>query len=148
LGVVASVKADKYVATVRLQPGDHLTGWLPILTQWIGQGWGLVCPPSPGDQVLVIPQEGYYDHGLIVGYCRSDRSPAPDVPSGEFWLVHKSGSSIKLANDGRVHIKGDLHVDGDIFDRTGSLNDLRQTYLHHRHRINNGSLSTEPVSDA
>lgn len=148
LGVVASVRADKCLATVRLQPGNHLTGWLPILTQWIGHGWGMACPPSPGDQVLVIPQEGYYDHGLIVGYCRSDLSPPPNAPSGEYWLVHKSGTSIKLANDGKVHIKGDLHVDGDIFDRDGSLDDLRQDYLQHRHRIHNGTLSTEPVSDS
>ena len=33
---------------------------------WAGNGWGLVCPPSPGDQVLVIPQEGDAEHGLIL----------------------------------------------------------------------------------
>lgn len=147
LGIVASVRTDKYLATVRLQPGNHLTGWLPILTQWIGPGWGLACAPSPGDQVLVIPQEGYYDHGIIVGYCRSDHQPPPVAPEGEFWLVHKSGSSLKLANDGKIHIKGDLVVDGDIYDRNGSVDAIRQQYLHHRHRINNGTLSTEPNPD-
>lgn len=148
LGIVASVRTDKYLATVRLQPGNHLTGWLPILTQWVGQGWGLSCPPSPGDQVLVIPQEGYYDHGLIVGHCRSDLSPPPDAREGEFWLVHKSGSSIKLTNDGKIHVVGDLFVDGDIYDRKGSLEGLRQRYIHHRHRINNGTLSSEPDPDS
>lgn len=147
LGIVASVRTDKYLATVRLQPGNHLTGWLPILTQWIGHGWGLACSPSPGDQVLVIPQEGYYDHGIIIGYCRSDHSPPPVAPEGEFWLVHKSGSSLKLANDGKIHIKGDLLVDGDIYDRAGSVDALRQQYLHHHHRIHNGTLSTEPDPD-
>lgn len=147
LGVVSSVKSDMQLAKVRLQPGNLVTGWLPILSQWIGNGWGLVCTPQPGDQVLVIPQEGYYEHGLIIGCCRSDLTPAPAATIGEFWLVHKSGSSIKLANDGKVYIMGDLHVDGDIFDRVGSLNELRSTYQHHRHQIYNGSFSHHPDSD-
>lgn len=147
LGVVSSVRPDIPLAKVVLQPGNLVTGWLPVLTHWIGSGWGVAAPPTPGDQVLVIPQEGYYEHGIIVGYCRSEATRSPQAPVGEYWIVHQSGSSIKLANDGHVHVKGDLRVDGDIYDRYGSLNGLRTKYNLHRHRIFNGSLSDQPSSD-
>lgn len=148
LGVVSSVRPDGSLAKVTLQPGNLVTGWLPILTHWIGNGWGVACPPAPGDQVLVIPQEGYYEHGIIIGYCRSDLTRPPQAPLGEYWLVHRSGSSLKLANDGKVYVKGDLHVDGDIYDRFGSLNELRAKHYQHRHRVFNGTLSDLPSSDA
>lgn len=148
MGIVSSVQSELQLAKVRLQPGNLVTGWLPILSQWIGSGWGLVSSPSPGDQVLVIPQEGYYEHGIIVGYCRSEKTKAPNAPIGEFWVVHKSGSSIRLSNDGKIYIKGDLHVDGDIYDRTGSLDALRLSHRHHRHQMNNGAMSSLPVTEA
>jgi len=47
--------------------------------------------------------------------------------------VHKSGSFVKLTNDGTVQVKGDLHVDGDVYDRHGSLDRLRQHYDAHTH---------------
>jgi phage baseplate assembly protein gpV len=110
-----------------------LTGWLPILSAWVGAGWGMACPPSPGDQVLVLAQEGDAEHGVIVGRAFSDTQRAPAAPVGELWLVHKSGSFLKLANDGTVQVKGDLHVDGDVYDRHGPLDRLRQHYDAHTH---------------
>lgn len=147
-GTVVSVDPEKSLARVTLQPDGVLTGWIPILSLWIGNGWGLACPPSPGDQVLVIPQEGHEQNGLIVGRGFSDQNRPPNTPIGEFWLVHRTGSSLKLTNDGRIRIKGDVYVDGDIFDREGSLNELRSTYNVHRHRIHNGSDSDQPVPQA
>lgn len=133
-GLVTSVDTSRMAARVTLQPEGVLSGWLPIASPWIGAGWGLVCPPSPGDQVLVIPQEGEAEHGIVVAASWSDTaSPPPLVPLGEFWLVHKSGTSLKLANDGTVRIQGDLHVSGDVFDRNGPLDRLRQTYDRHTH---------------
>lgn len=145
LGIVVSVRTQEPAARVKLQPGDVLTGWLPILTQWVGSGWGIVCPPSPGDQALVLAQEGYQSHGIIIGFCRSESSRPPTAAEGEFCLVHRSGSSLRLTNDGKVRIKGDLHVDGDVYDRTGSLKDFRTVYDGHHHRIFNGSLSDIPT---
>lgn len=147
LGIVSSVRTDLMLAKVRLQPGDLVSGWLPILMHWIGNGWGLSAPPSPGDQVLVIPQEGYYEHGIIVGYCRSETSRAPQAPAGEYWLVHQSGSSFKIANDGKIYIQGDLRVEGEIYDRFGSLDGLRKKFNQHHHRVFNGSLSDQPDTE-
>lgn len=146
-GTVTSVKTDMAIAKVRLQPDGILTGWLPVLSSWIGNGWGLVCQPSPGDQVLVIPQEGNAEHGVIVGRSFSEQNRPPDAPIGEFWIVHKSGSALKLTNDGTIRIKGDLHVDGEIYDRRGSLEQSRGIYNQHRHRIHNGTDSDKPIPE-
>ncbi len=127
LGVVSSVDPSGYTARVVLQPEGVLSGWLPVLSSWIGAGWGLACPPSPGDQVLVLPQEGDAEHGIIAGRLWSATQPPPSVSSGELWMVHKSGSFVKLTNDGsvsgnatswvltgNVQITGNVVVSGDV----------------------------------
>lgn len=132
-GTVSSVDPSAATARVLLQPEGVLTGWLPVLSPWIGAGWGLACPPLPGDQVFVLPQEGDAEHGVIVGRAYSDAQRAPVAPAGELWLVHRSGSFVKLQNDGTVQVSGDLHVAGDVYDRHGSLDRLRQHYDGHVH---------------
>ena len=132
-GVVSSVNPTAATARVMLQPEGVLTGWLPVLSPWVGAGWGIACPPSPGDQVLVLAQEGDAEHGVIVGRAFSDAQRTPVAPSGELWLVHRSGSFLKLRNDGTVQVNGDLHVAGDVYDRNGSLDRLRQHYDVHIH---------------
>ncbi len=121
LAVVSSVDPAAYTARVILQPEGILSGWLPVLSSWIGAGWGLACPPSPGDQVLVLPQEGDAEHGVIAGRLWSATQTPPPAPSGELWLVHKSGSFLKLVNDGSVSgsatawvLTGDVHVTGSV----------------------------------
>jgi phage baseplate assembly protein gpV len=131
--LVSSVDPDTYAARVLLQPEGVLTGWLPILSPWIGAGWGAVCAPTPGDQVLVLAQEGDAEHGVIVGRAFSDQARPPSAPAGELWLVHASGSFLKLQNDGTVQVSGDLHVNGDVFDNHGALSQLRDHYNQHTH---------------
>ncbi len=130
---VTSVNPTAASARVTLQPEGVLTGWLPLLTPWVGNGWGLVCPPSPGDQVLVLPQEGDAEQGLIIAASWSTQTTPPAAPPGEFWLVHQSGSFLKLQNDGTIQIKGDLHVAGDVYDQHGPMSSLRMHYNGHVH---------------
>ena len=132
-GVVASVDPSSATARVNLQPEGVLSGWLPVLTPWAGNGWGMMCLPSPGDQVLVLAHEGDADHGIIAGRAFSAAATPPVAPSGEFWLVHQSGTALKLVSDGTVQITGDLHVSGDVCDAHGSLDRLRQHYDQHTH---------------
>jgi phage baseplate assembly protein V len=101
-GLVQSVDPATYCAKVSLQPEGVLTGWLPVASAWTGSGWGLVAPPVPGQQVLVLAQEGQAEHGVIVGGLFSTAAAPPPAPSGEFWLVHQAGAFLKLHNDGTV----------------------------------------------
>lgn len=141
---IASVNPGTATAKVTLQPEGVLTGWLPVLAPWVGAGWGMYCPPSPGDQVLVLAQEGDAEHGIIVGRAYSSEQPPPAAPIGELWLVHKSGSFIRLQNDGTIRMHGDLHVDGDVYDREGLLSRLRNRYNAHTHTDSRGGTTSVP----
>ena len=144
-GVVSSVDPKTGTARVQLQPEDVLTGWLPILSPWVGAGWGMSCPPAPGDQVLVLPQEGDAEHGMIVARAWSQNAAMPQTPVGELWLTHRSGSFIRLLNDGTVAVRGDLHVEGDVYDRHGSLAQFREHYNQHRHLDSRGATTSPPT---
>ncbi len=141
---ITSYNAANATARVLLQPEGTLSGWLPVLSAWSGNGWGMVCPLAAGDQVVVIAQEGEAAHGIIVGRAFSSTSPPPQAPSGECWLVHPSGAAIKLQRDGTVAISGDLHVTGDIYDRHGSLDHLRAAYNSHTHTTSGGAATSGP----
>lgn len=141
---VASVDSASATARVVLQPEGVLTGWLPVLSSWTGAGWGMVCLPSPGDQVFVIGQEGDAENGVIVGSAFSNKRLPPPAPAGEFWLVHATGSCLKLTNDGRIQICGDLHVTGDVYDRHGPLSHLRSYYDGHTHIDSHGGRTNQP----
>jgi phage baseplate assembly protein gpV len=141
-GTITSVNPSAATARVKLQPEGVLSGWLPVLSPWTGAGWGLHCPPSPGDQVLVLAQEGDAEHGIIIGSSWSTAVPPPAAPVGELWLVHKSGSFIKLQNDGTIQMHGDLHVAGDVYDRQGPLSRLRGHYNAHTHIDSHGGMTS------
>ena len=104
IGIVHGYNPADYCAKVLIQPENTQTGWLPIASQWIGEGWGLFCPPTDGDQVIVEFQEGSFDCGVITGRLFSDAQRPLPVQSGEFWLVHQSGSALKFHNDGSVEV--------------------------------------------
>ena len=146
--IVTSVDPNTATVRVLLQPEAVLSGWLPVLSPWIGAGWGISCPPSPGDQVLVLSQEGDAEHGVVVGRAFSAATPSPTAPVGELWLVHATGSFIKLVNDGTVQIEGivsisgNLHVTGSISDAHGKLSDLRSHYNLHHHTDSSGSQTS------
>lgn len=143
---VSSVDYDTGNIRALLQPDGVLTGWLPVLSTWVGNGWGMSCPPSPGDQVLVIAHEGDPEQGVVVGRSYSRAQKPPAAPESEMWLVHKSGCSLKLCRDGTVRISGDLRVDGDVYDRHGALSALRAIYNDHHHTDSRGGSTSPPAT--
>ncbi len=145
IGIVTSSDHQTATARVLLQPEGVMTGWLPVLTAWTGSGWGMACPPSTGDQVLIIFQEGDVEHGIILGCLYSNAVRPPEARHGEFTLRHRSGSAIRLLNSGVIVVEGDLHVSGDIYDTHGSLSKLRNDYNVHFHRTSNGTNTSPPI---
>jgi phage gp45-like len=144
LAVVTSSNPQTATARVLLQPEGVLSGWLPVLTQWVGSGWGISSPPSPGDQVLVIPREGDPQHGLIIGRLYSNSVRPPEAETGEIVISHQTGCSIRLANSGVIIVQGDLHVSGNVFDSHGSLSKLRNDYNAHIHQVE-GDITLIPT---
>ncbi|QEL18709.1 phage baseplate assembly protein V [Limnoglobus roseus] len=111
MGIVSSYDPNRYAAKVTIQPEGFETGFLPVATPWVGSGWGMFCPPTPGDVVDVHFQEG----GKLAAYVSlrfyGNAAPPLNVPSGEFWLVHQSGTCVKMTNDGKMTINGHLEID-------------------------------------
>ncbi len=155
-GIVTSTDPIGGTARVQLQPENVLSGWLPVLSPWTGAGWGMSCPPTPGDQVLVLAQEGDAQHGIIVGRAFSLSQPPPPAPAGELWVVHASGSFLKLSNDGTIHINGPVSVTGsltvsgniaaggDVSDYHAALSALRTHYNGHVHTDSHGDTTNAP----
>jgi phage baseplate assembly protein V len=155
-GIVSSYNPDSYTARVLLQPEGLDTGWIPIASQWIGNGWGLMVPPTPGDQVEVVFSDGNLGNGVIVGRLFSDKQLPPKVDSGELWLVHQTGSAFKLTNDGKVLLHGNDEVAVDstvgvhLGDTGGALRKLiderlKQVFDAHTHTgVQTGSGTSGP----
>jgi hypothetical protein len=112
MGIVDSYDPDLYCAKVRIQPENVLTGFLPISTEWAGNGWGDVNGLTPGTVVDVHFQEGGKNAGYISKrfFSSITRPPGP-VPAGESWRVHETGSFLKFTNDGKVSVNSNSDLD-------------------------------------
>ncbi|WP_298213981.1 phage baseplate assembly protein V [Acidocella sp.] len=147
-GIVSSFDPNSYLAKVMIQPENVLSGWLPVLSPWVGAGWGLAAPLLPGTQVVVLAQEGDAEQGVIAGALWSSKDSPLTASAGELWLRHKSGSQIKLNNNGNIElnaptvtVQGNLMVSGDISDQSGTHGTLRAfqaAYDQHVHHAPGG----------
>lgn len=119
LGEVTSYDQDTYSAKVKLQPEGIETGFLPIMSQAVANGWGVQFGPRQGDQAVVIFQEGDSENGVVIGFLFSDEDRPQKVPAGELWLTGQGDTYIRLTQDG-LRSKGDWEHEGD-FKATGTI---------------------------
>jgi phage baseplate assembly protein gpV len=120
-GIVDSYNPKTYRATVVLQPSPDgrkpITGWLPLLAQFMGAGWGEVQPVQQGDQVAILFMQGHPDGGVILGRVFDEAHPPPTrldgnaAQAGERVIQDASGNVLQLGNDQRVRINGVLEID-------------------------------------
>lgn len=138
LANISSFDPATHSVRVRIMPEDVLTGWMPLGAVSVGSGVGVIAPPSAGDQVLVVPQEGDGDTWHVVGRMFHSEAMPPTstatmkpVQSGEVALVTK-GATLHMVGD-TVHIhaahilsegewlhKGSLTVEGGITAMPGA----------------------------
>ena len=133
----------------------------------MGNGWGLAAGPMIGAVIKVDFDAGQIGVGMASGqfYNDEDRCPAP--PSGEFWLIHKSGSMLKFHNDGSVEVtaagemihtatqhtfNGPVNCNsgmgvkgGDITLTGGDITADGISQKHHKHNDPQGGQVSEPV---
>jgi hypothetical protein len=134
LAIVDQWDDKKHVAKVKLQPGDYLTGWLPIGGGiGAGKGRGFAHGLTKGDQVVVAFQEGSILTPVIQHRLWSDKDdPIKDVKSGEdHWVgLHKQWLKM-LDKDKSLILRGYPGSDSDdekddkaayqIFDKDGNI---------------------------
>lgn len=102
LGLVSAYDPDTYSIKVQFQPDNSETGWIPLGALSVGNGWGILAPPVLGDQVAVLMQDSDPNAGVAAWRLFNNEDVPPSVPSGEMWLLHKSGAFFKLTNDGKA----------------------------------------------
>ena len=116
-GLVTSYDPKNYLAKVTYMPEGTESGWLPIETGHIGNGYGITMGLQPGnggnsqgstgnqdasgsssqsssqmgDQVVIRAQEGDFENFKIVSRVHSSQDMPPQTQSGEmiFWTVFK-----------------------------------------------------------
>lgn len=161
-GTIANYNPDNYTVTVTLRPEDpdnperSLTGWIPYAALWGGNGWGLFAPPTLGDQCSVHFVEGSYDGAFATAVFFNQNLPPQNVPSGEFWLVHQAGATLKFTNDGNVTLSSTdtITVDAPTVNigniSAGSLEKLlnsvaQSVYNGHTHPQSGGGDTGAPT---
>ncbi|KJV49670.1 baseplate assembly protein [Pantoea sp. BL1] len=170
-GIITAYDPDSYAVKVQLQPTGEETGWIQLSSPWVGNGWGLAAGPMIGAEVEVEFDSGLMGAGMAAGQFYNDEDRCPGPPSGEFWLVHKSGSLLKFLNTGEVLLSaklkmtydapahhftgGDVTMDNnlivvkDISDNNGAygtVQKVRVTYNGHTHPENGdgGGTTSKP----
>lgn len=116
-GIVTSYNKTTYAVKVTIQPEGIETGWIPLGSTAIGNGFGIVMGAKAGDLVQLSFIDGDHSTPTIVGRFFSDKQRAPEVEGGEFMLRHESGTRHHFAKDGshtQTHAKdGTVTWDAD-----------------------------------
>ncbi|HHH1281825.1 TPA: baseplate assembly protein [Yersinia enterocolitica] len=147
-GIITSYDPTEYAIKVTLQPDGAETGWIPLDSPWVGNGWGMAAGPMIGASIKIDFDSGNISNGSGGGqhYNDVDRCPAPQ--SGEFFVVHESGSSFKLTNDGKVRIidsaGSEIVMDGD---GTGAMTFASGLTVNANVKVNGNFVSSGDISD-
>jgi phage baseplate assembly protein V len=156
LGIVTGYDPNTYSVKVQFPPDASETGWIPLQALSVGSGWGIYAPPMLGDQIEVRFQDGDRDAG-IAGMRLFDNQHNPAaVPSGEMWLLHKSGAFFKLTTDGKgtfsdghgasVAVNGDGTItSAGTWTHQGSLT-VQQNLIVTQDAAVNGSTTVKAIT--
>jgi hypothetical protein len=110
MAVVSSYDQDRYAIKARLQPENTETGWMPLGSLSVGNGFGIFAPPAIGDQIFVLFQEGAGGSPVAIASLYSDEDrPVVEglggTPAGEMRIVSSKGARIRLLADGQIEIR-------------------------------------------
>jgi phage gp45-like len=143
IGIVTSYNPEDCTVQVKIQPEDEenpessLSGFIPLATNFIG----LVGAPNLNDQVVVVFQEGSLNNGIVIGRLYSDEdSPPQGVQAGEYKVVHASGSSIYIKNNGDI----DIQAANNINITGGSMSNINSPMIN----LSNGGTVLKLVTQA
>ena len=114
-GTITGYDPENGVVKVAIQPEGRETNWIKLDCPGVGNGWGVQVGPQIGDEVTVSFESGDPNLGKVTARHTNSLNQAMPVPSGEIWMVHKSGSLLKFNSDGSVtlHTVAALAVHSD-----------------------------------
>ncbi|WP_331693479.1 phage baseplate assembly protein V [Pandoraea sputorum] len=117
-GTISSYDSSAHAVKVLLQPEETETGWIQLAAAAVGAGWGAVFAPSIGDAVQVDFILGNAETPKIVARFFNDVDNAMGVPAGEYWMVHRSGSFIKLVSNGDIDVTATGNLNANVTGKT------------------------------
>lgn len=120
MGIVTSYNQHDGTAKVTIQPEGTLTGWLPVLSQSVGSGWGIHVPLKTGEQVMVLMHEGDSDNGVVIGRCYSDKMQPPSPAGSDIYIKSSGGAVFNMLSNGNV-IVSDASGSTLTFTNNGSV---------------------------
>lgn len=134
-GTIAQV--DHQATRVRVRSGDLLTDWLIWFEVRAGnvRTW---CPPSVGEQCLVLSPGGELAAGMVLVGLPSDQMPPPATEAHLHRTTYPGGSSITFDHEARV-----LTVEAERLVVTGDVVASGISLVNHTHTgVTPGSGST------
>jgi phage baseplate assembly protein gpV len=117
---VTAYDPDNHLVKAQIQPEGHETAWMPIITDHIGNGFGVLMGPKIGDQIEVSFQEGDPSSPRMIGRVFSDKEKPPRVESGEILVKHELGGFLFFDKDGHLTIQ-DKAGSKIVFDGSGKV---------------------------
>jgi phage baseplate assembly protein gpV len=98
-GTITSYDPNAYAVKVMIQPDGYETGWIPLPSVFVGNGYGAYFGPEIGQAVSVTFADGDKDNGRISKFFFNNvevpiKSPNA-VQSGEILLQDKAGNMIR-----------------------------------------------------
>lgn len=120
-GLVTSYDEKAHAVKVKLMPEGKETGWIPVGSMQVGNGFGIAIGPNIDDQFMVGFHEGDINSPFIMARMFSDKDKAPEVKAGEITIMHKSKSALHFDKDGQIKI---AHSKGGslLWDKDGHVN--------------------------
>lgn len=115
IGRITSYDPVNHLVIVQIHPETDdepalQTGWIPLGTSWAGNGWGLYAAPALDTLCTVLYQQGNRQQPIAATPLFDANNRPLNVPSGEFWVVHSSGSFVKFTNDGKIEISSQNEI--------------------------------------
>lgn len=100
VGVVSSYDPATHSVKLTMQPEGYQTGWVPIATMGIGNGFGIFCGPSTGDSVIVAYHESDKKTPIVIGRLPTNEDAPVSAQSGEVVFKSAFGSALQMLKDG------------------------------------------------
>ena len=112
-GTIKSYDPANGVVKVAIQPEGRETNWIKLDCPGVGNGWGVQIGPQIGDEVTVSFDSSDPNLGRVTARHTNPLNRPLPVPSGETWIVHKTGSLLKFNTDGTVTLHSATSISYD-----------------------------------
>ena len=156
LGIITSVDLTKFRCNVKLKhkiQGQEIELFdvpiaLPKFNDCV-----IAIAPKEGDVVLVVFSKYELEeqlknrepvdvnellrfninNAIIIAGVYTQVDSIPSISQDEILILHKSGNYIKFQQDGKIIIKGDVYIDGDLDFKTIAGGTPKEDGIWHKH---------------